>query len=174
MERSDNDRVLKGNMNILTHEINEHFIERLKNNSKVNMCVKIEENVCYIILDRIKEDLYISFIDGLIIVFSLNQAMMFIVDDARKHFCTCDTVGNAVYNGSFRLMTHQEILVMMVEFIEHFIGASKTTINEKGRSKGNNRGYGYPLLDYAIDIKNDSGKSYTVAYDNIQLNINID
>lgn len=77
----------------------------------------------FICLDGTQEDLFISFLDCQVSIFTKNQELMFIDDYYKPIYTLSDTYDNIVYEGELNSLSTPKILNMLAEVVECFIGA---------------------------------------------------
>lgn len=163
-------------MEFSNQEILDYFIQPLKDNP--NILIKIltedkeisefeDEKIEIVCLDGDKEELYISFMGCQTSIFIKNEEIMFIDEKAKGNYTTSDTEYNVVYEGILRTLTHKEILMLFVDFINCFIGVNDICIYEEVIDGS----HSYPKCNYRIQIKKEWAGKKKIRFENIYLDL---
>lgn len=163
-------------MGFSNEEILDYFVKPLKD--KPNLMIKIltedKENPDFengkieiVCLDGDKEELYISFMGCQTSIFIKNEEIMFIDEKAKSNYTISDTKYNVVYEGILRKLTHKEILMLFVDFINCFIGVNDMSIYEEVIDSSHT----YQKCNYRIQIKKESAEKKIIRFENIYLDL---
>ena len=100
--------------------------------------------------------------------FTFNMDFMF-MDDYEKQFRTSsDTHGNILYEGTLLDKTHEEILVLLREFVELLIGSKYIEYEEIEVAPEGGRP---PICNYVVTVTNDSREKSEIIFENITFRI---
>ncbi|WP_431809778.1 hypothetical protein [Brevibacillus agri] len=163
-------------MEFSNQEIIDYFVSPLKD--KQNVSIKIlsedeevpeytDKKIDIVCLDGDKEELYISFLGCQTSIFVKNEELMFIDENAKSNYTTSDTKYNVVYEGNLRTLTHKEILGLLVDVINCFIGASDIDIYEEAVESN----FTYQKCNYRIEVATDLVEKKTKIYHNICIHL---
>ncbi|MBG9941414.1 hypothetical protein ABE237_05525 [Brevibacillus formosus] len=146
----------------------------IKTLSEDDQEVEITSNIPiqFICFDGDKQDLFISFNGNQTSIFVKDEELMFIDESTKGSYTTSDTFGNVVYEGTFRNITHEEMLTLFAEIITCFIGAIEVEIIEKEvpSDKQYKKYDYYKSHSYEINVKNNNLDRKKKVFENITIN----
>ena len=129
---SDNQsRYLGSCMEFTMDEIKEHLIARFENQPGVDLAILSDgemmdlenvEQIDGLCFDGLQQEIAISFYGIQTSLYIKDKEIMFIDDEAKRTYTSEDVEGNAVYEGRLRQMSHPEILGLLGDMIDCFIG----------------------------------------------------
>ena len=102
-------------------------------------------------------------------MFVLNEEFMFLDDNVKERISSSDTYANAVYEGTLRDKSQQEILTLIYELYTIVKDATELKIEETVVKQV---GFQYPQCDYVVHIKKDSDEKAIIQFENIKFLIN--
>lgn len=105
----------------------------------------------------------------MILIFVLNEEIMFFDVKVKESVCSSDTYHNVVYEGTLRDKTHEEILKLIYDVIMIVNGAKKIQIEETVIEQVVIH---YPKCRYIVRISKDNKDKQDVQLENIQFIIN--
>lgn len=163
-------------MNFTNNEIKTYLIERLKRNADVKYIVNdkyvasdCQEDFECITFDGIKQEFYVSFLKSQTSIFVHNNEIMFIDDNEKKYYTSSDVDDCIVYEGILNNKSHEQILELILKFIQLFQGASNIQVVEVKIVADSVDSY--TRKKYIINIDNPYVNNGKYEFDNIIMNV---
>lgn len=155
--------------NKFSEEVRAEMICIAEDDSKIDF--ESNQKIDAIAFDE-KENIYIRFWGHETSIFVYKEELMFIDEDYKGNYCSCDVDYNVVYEGKLREMSHEEMLNMFVEVVSCFLGA--TSVNVTQLDVPETSGYQkYRYFDpyiFIIDVENSHTDKKTQTFGNITIN----
>ena len=150
--------------------------------------IEVEENpaqeIRIIVFDGKKDSFFVYFCGNETRIwigdedYAFGKYFMFIDDKAYESYSEQDTQGDIAYEGKLRDKTHEEILILVKEFVLILAGTQKmeveaTRINQSGTKYSE---WKYPkyaeYYEYIIKLENPTAEAREVTFENIKFIIN--
>jgi len=140
---------------------------------EINLNLEPHKSITTIVLDGRDENLFITFLGMQTSIFVFEQEIMFIDEGSKGTYTSSDVHGNVVYAGDLRNFSHEEILNLIYEFVDCFVGATDIEIIKKEINNSNmyKKYSDYETFDYIINVNNAKDNN-TKTFENITIKCN--
>jgi len=136
---------------------------------------KTTEQIKYVVLDGYKEDFHLGFYGDLTTFFTPaeSEEIIFIDDRIKRTFTESDLYDNILYEGILYDKTNKEILELLLQFVEVFIGATKVEVSETKVTDKKDKN-SFFKIDFIIKVFNETGEKKQITIENITFIVNGD
>lgn len=123
----------------------------------------------YLIFDGIKEDFFVSFSGMCTELFVNSTRIIFLDDNAKKHYIPHSFYRNIIYGGRLNNKSHKEILELILKFVLLFNGAKDIEVKEEAVIPESTEFY--KKNSYIINMHSRFTDKGNYVFDNIRINI---
>ena len=158
-------------MEFSAKEVETELIDKLKSDFNVDMQIDYEgpnNSIDYISIEPEKDNLAIRFYGFETALYVFDEKIMLVDDNQLEKYTFSHTYGNVIYNGKLRILTHAEILSLLLDLIKCFVKCTEIKVEELEPK----------ALDIELSVKKDYVLSVTttdtklksMTFSNIRIN----